>query len=62
MIIYGLLIAGRTVCGWGAEASGWVMDLFLGGMRWCAGRAPEWRPRLWQRDRDPRSETEERQP
>ncbi|WP_232629131.1 hypothetical protein [Methylobacterium sp. Leaf118] len=22
----------------------------------------EWRPRLWQRDRDPRSETEERQP
>ena len=52
-----------------ADALLWCADALTGGARLvlrcsslCLDRAREWDPRLWDRDRDPRSDTRERRP
>ncbi|UYW32488.1 hypothetical protein [Methylorubrum extorquens] len=62
MILHRVARAMEAICETAAAACFDLGEVFLSGLRWWRARAREWEPRLWDRDKDPRTDAEERHP
>ncbi|KQO92023.1 hypothetical protein ASF33_17695 [Methylobacterium sp. Leaf92] len=62
MILHRVALVMEAICEAAANACLDLSDACLAGMRFWRERAREWQPRLWDRDKDPRTDAEERHP
>ncbi|APX84594.1 hypothetical protein BV511_07640 [Methylorubrum extorquens] len=62
MILHRVALVMEAICEAAAIAGMNFTDSCLSGLRFWRERAREWEPRLWDRDKDPRSDAEERHP